>query len=194
MFIPIICQDVVTQTFTTSNEQLYCSQALYSTYIPQRKDMSNIEICHWDQEYQKSYSSFKEDMTQDQTTVSKQARDETIQLALRNRSNRKLAFEAAQEAFNINLEQDDSVLAKNIICITNATRNLPIVQLKIVKSNSENLDFYYALGEKRVMQINSSFPRKQDENVIVSLYSDGECVYMNDMPLKELIDDLEKYL
>ncbi len=109
-------------------------------------------------------------------------------------SNKLLAFNAAKKAFGIDIDHDDSVLAKDINCITNAMRNIQTIDLKIVQSDSESLDFYYAVGEQRVVQIISSFPRVQDENVTVLFYIAGECVYMNDMPLKELVNDLEEYL
>lgn len=129
-----------------------------------------------------------------QAITSTQNLVENRQIALRNFKNKKIAIKAAKQAFDINIENDTSILSKNILCITNAMRNITVQKLKILQPDCETLEFYYAIEGRRVIQISSSFPRKTNENVIVSLYADGDCVYMNDMPLKELINDLEKYL
>lgn len=88
---------------------------------------------------------------------------------------------------------EHEALVQNIVYITNAMNNIPVQKLKIIQTDYETLDFYYALEGHRVIQISSSFLSGQNENITVSLYADGECVYMNKMPLKELVHDLKEY-
>ena len=187
-------------TTTSINQKYTCPQAIYSTYKPNTNNVSaNIDFCQNQKKIYSSESKYEEgndtyNIISIQTTISTQALVENKQIALRNFENKKLAIKAAKQAFDINIENDTSILAKNILCITNAMRNITVQKLKIIQPDSETLEFYYAIGGRRVIQISSSFPRKTNENVIVSLYADGDCVYMNDMPLKELINDLEEYL
>jgi hypothetical protein len=44
------------------------------------------------------------------------------------------------------------------------------------------------------MKLQSSFPRLQDDEVIVSFYKKGQLLYMNNIALNNLAKDLENYL
>lgn len=117
-------------------------------------------------------------------------------IAIKVLKNSKLATDAAKKAFGIDINHEVSAdgLAKDILCVTHALRNIDAMDLMLTKPAKDEIDFFYAFSDSRVMKLQSSFPRQQDDEVIVSFYKMGDLLYMNNMPLKNLVNDLENYL
>ena len=185
--------DTIEQAATANKRLDVYSQVVYSITLI---DCGSDTVTNGSIDYQKivTLGGYDLDVFQSGDVNNSTGLDNNVSIYSQLFSNKLLAFNAAKKTFGIDIEHDDTVLAKDISCITNAMRNIKAFDLKIVQPDSESLDFYYAVGGQRVVQIISSFPRVQDENVTVLFYIAGECVYMNDMPLKELVNDLEEYL
>ncbi len=136
--------------------------------------------------------------TSDESTEDVEFTKQESILAIKVLKNRKLAIDAAKKAFGIelNLEVHSSsdTLANDIQYITHALRNVDVEDIMFTKPAQDELDFFYAFSENRVMKLQSSFPRLQDDEVIVSFYKKGQLLYMNNIALNNLAKDLENYL
>lgn len=134
-------------------------------------------------------SSLNDNFTEN-ADISKQE----AKIAIKVLKNSKLAIDAAKKAFGIDISHDVSAKSKDIFCITHALRNIDTKDILITMPAKDELNFFYAFSDDRVMKLQSSFPRQQDDEVIVSFYKMGELLYMNNMSLKSLVNDLESYL
>ena len=138
-------------------------------------------------------SSSNDNITENAVIYKQEAKN-----AIKVLRNSKLAIDAAKMAFGIdisnNISTKSKAIVKDILCITHALRNIDTEDIMLTKPSEDELDFFYAFSEDRVMKLQSSFPRQQDDEVIVSFYKMGELLYMNNMPLKDLVNDLESYL
>lgn len=134
-------------------------------------------------------SSLNDNFTEN-ADISKQE----AKIAIKVLKNSKLAIDAAKKAFGIDISHDVSAKSKDIFCITHALRNIDTKDILLTMPAKDELNFFYAFSDDRVMKLQSSFPRQQDDEVIVSFYKMGELLYMNNMSLKSLVNDLESYL
>lgn len=134
-------------------------------------------------------SSLNDNFTEN-ADISKQE----AKIAIKVLKNSKLAIDAAKKAFGIDISHDVSAKSKDIFCITHALRNIDTKDILLTMPAKDELNFFYAFSDDRVMKLQSSFPRQQDDEVIVSFYKMGELLYINNMSLKSLVNDLESYL
>lgn len=134
-------------------------------------------------------SSSNDNFTED-ADISKQE----AKIAIKVLRNLKLANDAAKKAFGIDISHDVSTKSKDIFCITHALRNIDTKDILLTMPAKDELNFFYAFSDDRVMKLQSSFPRQQEDEVIVSFYKKGVLLYMNNMSLKSLVNDLENYL
>lgn len=172
---------------STSGSRVYES---CSSCIDFREKGKNIVLLSFNSSLTNTETDRRFAVNQDSGTASVYNR----MMTLRNLGNRIMAEEEAKRAFGLELRKDGSALSSLVVLITNALRNLPIEKMRFAEFGNDSVNFYFSFGEKRVLQLTSALPRVTDGNVLVTLYSNGECVYMDEMSLKVLVRDFEKYL
>lgn len=133
-------------------------------------------------------------LSNDNFTENADISKQEAKIAINVLRNSKLAIDAAKKAFGIDISRDVSAMSKDIFCITHALRTIDTKDIMLTMPAKDELNFFYAFSDDRVMKLQSSFPRQQDDEVIVSFYKLGVLLYMNNMSLKSLVNDLENYL